>query len=634
MCDHPAMQQKKPNDHSVKEDITALSRRALQHFKEGRLQQAQDVCLHILRKQPYAGALLILGWIAHQQREFDVAVERYQQYLGIKPKDAEAHYTLGLVLNELERTEPAIKHFNKSIAITANNAAVHRQLGDAYTKLQRLQEAIKPYQTALALQAEDVVTIINLGNVFHGLRRYTQSILRYQQALALQPDNVQVHRHLGASYQRMGQTKKALECFERALSLRPDYIDARIKLAQVLRELGRAEEALVQVEQVIDLKPDETEAHVILARTLRSLGQADLAVERLERHLRSKPECGHLYFHISMIKPKQELIPVVENLLSDPGLPYGDAIYCHFALGNIYQDGKSVDQAFSHFLKANMLHRKTISYDPGANSQTVDSLIKAYSKRFFQRKRQLGSSSRLPVFILGMPRSGSTLVEQIVSSHALIYGAGELRAIPGIALSITQQLEFANPYPECMSIFSRTMAEEYSARYLQELALHCPTAKHITDKLPGNFYNIGLIKTLFPDARIIHCQRNPLDSCISIFFHYFMGLKCSFDLAELGKYYLDYQRLMSHWQDLFPGEIFTVQYEDLVTDQEIVSKQLIDYLGLEWDENCIDFHTHERDVMTPSDIQVRQPMYKHSMNRWKPYEKHLQPLIEVLKQAD
>ena len=633
MCDHQAMQQKSSDENPVNEDSEALSRKALQHFKEGQLEQAQDICNDILQKQQYPGALLILGWVAHQQREFDAAVERYQQYLAIKPGDAEARYTLGLVHKELGNEELAIENYKKSITITADNAAVHRQLGDAYSKLRHLEEAIEPYRTALALQADDVATTVNLGNVFHGLHRYTQSIPLYEQVLAMQPENVQVHRHLGASYQKMGQTKKALECFEKALSLRPDYIDARIKLAEVLRELGRAEEALVQVEQVIDLNPDETEAHVILARILRSLGQADLAVERLERHLNTKPECGHLYFHISMIKPRQELIPVVENLLSDPGLPNGDVIFCHFALGNIYKDGKSVDQAFSHFLKANMLYRETITYDPSAISQTVDSLMKVYSKRFFQRKRQLGSTSRLPVFILGMPRSGSTLVEQIISSHALIYGAGELQAIPGIALSITQQLEYANPYPECMTLFDVKMAEEYSARYLQELALHCSTAKHITDKLPGNFVNIGLIKTLFPDARIVHCQRNPLDSCISIFFHYFVGLKCSFDLTELGKYYLDYQRLMSHWEKLFPGEIFTVQYEDLVTDQEIVSKQLIDYLGLEWDENCVDFHTNERDVMTPSNIQVRQPIYKHSMNRWKPYEKHLQPLIEVLQQA-
>ena len=240
----------------------------------------------------------------------------------------------------------------------------------------------------------------------------------------------------------------------------------------------------------------------------------------------------------------------------------------------------------------------------------------------------------MPVFILGMPRSGTTLVEQILSSHALVHGAGEILALTGVAVSIVQQLGYADPYPQCMSLFDEKMAEEYSARYLQELTLHSSTAVRITDKLPGNFLRIGLIKTLFPDARIIHCQRNPLDNCISLFFHYFQNYKHSFELTELGQYYLDYQRIMSHWQKLFPGEIFTVQYEELVVDQERISKQLIDYLGLEWDENCLDFHNNERVVMTPSNIQVRQPMYKNSINRWKPYEKHLQPLIEMLHQAD
>ncbi len=627
------MQQKNTNNNSVDDDSAALSRKALQHFKEGRLQQAQNVCQHILRERQYPGAILILGWIAHQQRELDVAVQRYQQYLTIRPKDAEVHFTLGLVIQELERTEHAIEHYKRSISITANNAAVHRQLGDAYTKLQRLEGAIEPYQAALALQADDVVTIINLGNVFHGLHRYTQSILLYQQALAMQPDNVLVHRHLGASLQRMGQTKKALKCFEQALGLRPDYIDARIKLAEVLRELGRAEEALVQVEQVIDLKPDETQAHVILALILRELGQKERAIERFERLLNTQPGCGHLYYQISMLEPKQELIPIVEALISDPQLPNGDAICCHFALGNIFRGSKSFDQAFSHFLKANALYRKTFLYDAKENTLLIDRLIKVYSKRFFQRKRQFGSTSLLPVFILGMPRSGTTLVEQIISSHALVHGAGELQAIPAIALAINQQLDYANPYPECMSLFDKKMAEEYSARYLQELALHCPTAKHITDKLPGNYFKIGLIKTLFPYARIIHCQRNPLDSCVSIFFHFFRDWKWSFELTEVGQYYLDYQRLMAHWQNLFPGEIFTVQYEDLVMDQETNSKQLIDYLGLEWDVKCLDFHNNERDVRTASNVQVRQPMYKNSMNRWKPYEKQLQPLIEMLQQA-
>ena len=615
------------------EDLAALSRKALQHFKEGRLQQAKDVCQHILQQKRHAGALLILGWIAHQQREFEGAVERYQQYLAIKPKDAEARYTLGLVLRELGRAESAIEHFRKSIAVTADNAAVHHQLADAYTSLQRWEEAITAYQQTLAIDAEDVVAMIKLGNVFNTVHRWPKSIAMYEQALAIQPDNVQVHRHLGASLQQMGQTENAIKCFEQALSLRPDYIDARIKLAQVLRELGRAEEAKVQLEQVIDLKPDETEAHIILALTLRELGQAELAVEGLERQLKSKPDFGALHYHIAAINPKQEHRPAVEKLISNPGLSNSDAIYCHFALGNIFKAGKSFDQAFEHFLKANTLHRETFSYDVRDDTQVIDKLIKVYSKGFFQGKRHLGSASQLPVFILGMPRSGSTLVEQILSSHPEVYGADELHALTAVEIGITQQLEHANPYPECMSIFDKTIAEAYAARYLQELALHCPTAKRITDKLLGNFSRIGLIKTLFPEARIIHCQRNPLDNCISIFFHFFADLKCSFELTELGQYYLDYQRLMSHWHELFPGEILNVRYEELVMDQEGVSRQLVDYIGLQWDEKCLAFHDNERDVRTSSNIQVRQPMHKHSMNSAKPYEKHLQPLIEVLRQA-
>jgi hypothetical protein len=327
-----------------------------------------------------------------------------------------------------------------------------------------------------------------------------------------------------------------------------------------------------------------------------------------------------------MIRPKQDLIPVVEKLVSDPQLPNRDAIHCHFALGNFFDSGKLFDQAFKHFLRGNALQRETLTYDAQENMQYVDSLIKVYSNGFFQGKRQFGSASRLPVFIVGMPRSGTSLTEQILSSHALVHGAGETRACPAINYSIAQQLKYAKPEPECMSLIDGNMVEEYSARYLQQLKFHCPGAARITDKEPGNFFRIGLIKTLFPDARIIHCQRNPLDNCISLFFHFFTAFQCSFELTELGQFYLDYQRLMTHWQNLFPGEIFALQYEELVEDQERVSKRLIDYLGLEWDEKCLDFHNNERNVVSPSNLQIRQPMYQNSINRWK-------PLIETLQQA-
>ncbi len=627
------MQRNQINDDSVDDEIAQLFRMGSEHYKEGRLRQAQDICQRILQKQHHPSAVFILGMIAHQQRKFEVAVERYHEFLNVKPNHAQAHYQLGLALNKLGRTELAIEHYEKSIAIAANNAAAHSHLADAYTKLQRWEEAIKAYQQVLALQAEDVDTTIKLGDVFVAARLWTQSIPVYEQALVLQPNNALVHKKLGDSAHKLGQRQKALKCFEQALKLRPDFIEARLELALVLRELGRTEEAQVQLEQVIDLKPDEVNAHISLALTLRDLGQAELAIEKLEQFLRVRPTCGSLYYNISMIKPKQELIPVVEKLINLPNLTKDNVIYCHFSLGNLFKDSNSFDQAFGHYLKGNELHREGISYDAKKNTSDTDRLIKVYSKRFFQGKRKYGSASLLPVFILGMPRSGTTLVEQILSSHPLVHGAGELEAIPAVHVSLALQLKYANPPPECMSLIDRKIVEEYSARYLQELMPYCPTAARITDKLPGNFSGIGLIKTLFPNARIIHCQRDPLDNCISLFFHYFLGLNCTFELTELGQYYLDYQRLMSHWQNVFPGEILNVQYEELVMNQERISKQLIDYIDLEWDEKCIDFHSNERTVMTPSNIQVRKPMYKTSINRWKPYEKHLQPLIEVLQQA-
>ncbi len=627
------MQQKNTHDNSVDSDIAALSYMALHHFKKGQLQQAKDACQRILRKQKRPDAILILGMIAHEQRDLEVAVERYQQFLDIQPDHAQTHYNLGLVLNQLGRTELAISHYKKSISIAAGNVAAHSQLGDAYVKLQRWQQAARAYQQVLAIQAEDAVTIIKLGNVFLAARLLTKAILLYEQALKVLPENALLHRHLGASLHRMGQTKEAINCFKKALSLRPDYVGARIDFALVLRQLGRTEEALVQIDEAIDLKPDDVDAHISLALTLRQLGQTELALERLEQFLDVSPACGPAYYHISMMDPGRDLISIVEKLVSDPGLPSADAIYCHFALGNFFASGKSYDQAFAHYLKANTLERETFAYDPRENIQIFDSLIKVYSKRFFQNKCHLGSASQLPVFIVGLPRSGTTLVEQILSSHALVHGAGEIEAFAGVNLSIAEHLNYAGPAPECMSLIDEKTVEKYAARYLQELTLHCPSAKRITDKLPGNMLRIGLIKTLFPEARIVHCQRKPLDNCISLFFHNFMALKCSFELTELGRYYLDCQRIMAHWQNLFPGEIFTVQYEELVMDQARVSKQLIDYIGLEWDENCLDFHNNDRVVMSPSNIQVRQPMHNKSINRWKPYEKYLQPLIDTLQQT-
>jgi len=434
----------------------------------------------------------------------------------------------------------------------------------------------------------------------------------------------------GEALMKFGQPQSALRHFERAIVMRPGDVDALDSRALLLLETNRAVEALDQLQRMVDRDPESIDKRLNLIRALMSLGRADDAALRLQQHLDTNPDHCALHFYLAMVEPQQEHIVEIERLLDRPGLSELDTMYCHLALANILEAGESFDLAFDYFLKANTLHRGTLSYDPDENASFVDQLIEVYSKRRTQGKQRFGSATELPVFIVGMPRSGSTLVEQIIAAHSQAHGAGELQVMPAVAHLITQRLRHANPYPKCMSLLDGKLAEESCSMYLQELKLHNPAALRIVDKLPGNFLRVGLIKTLFPNARIIDCQRNPLDNCISLFFHFFPNQLQTFELTELGRYYLDYQRLMSHWEKLFPGEILTLRYEDLISEQESTSKQLLDYLGLEWDVRCLDFHTNERAVMTSSSLQVRKPIYKTSVDRWRHYENHLQPLISVL----
>lgn len=618
-------------DHaSPDDDIAALSYMAQQHYRNGRLRQAKEECERILAKAQSPDAILLLGMIAHEQKDFETAAQHYEDFLRLEAEHARAHYFHGLALHQLGQTEPAVEHLRKSLSIDPDNRPAYVQLGDACTKLGHWEEASKAYGHALTLQSDDIATTIKLGNVYLAAQRFADAADLYERTLATLPDNAVLHRHLGAVSHRLGQTRKAIDCLERAIALRPDYAKARIDLALVYRQLERTVDAMQQIQEAIHYMPDDVDAHISLALTLRQEGRMAYAARHLSQFLAIQPVCGAAYYHLSMIRPPLDLIPRIRQLLDDPALTEDDAIHCHFALGNVFDAHAASDLAFDHYQQANRRKRESIAYDPRDNARVFDKLIETYSKDFFERKRGLGCDSDLPVFIVGLPRSGTTLVEQILASHGSIHGAGELESFAGVNHAIAHRFRSEGPAPECMSRIDQATVDEFSARYLEELRLRSPTAKRVVDKLPGNFVRVGLIKTLFPNARVVHCSRNALDTCVSLYFHYFQALTCSFDLRELGQYYLDYRRLMDHWEALFPGGMFEVRYEELVRDPERVSRALIDYLDLAWDARCLEFYKNTRAVMSPSNIQVRHPVYKVSVDRWKRYEKHLGPLIEVL----
>jgi tetratricopeptide (TPR) repeat protein len=303
----------------------------------------------------------------------------------------------------------------------------------------------------------------------------------------------------------------------------------------------------------------------------------------------------------------------------------------HFALGKIYTDLKQYDASFQHYLDANRLTRKTFEYSPDQTTEFVDRTIKAYPPTLFDRLESLAAASDLPVFILGMPRSGTTLTEQIISSHPDVAGAGELGDIGRMAEALSKFLGSDLHYPECIAQLNPSTVSAYVDRYIQELRSISSNALRITDKMPGNFKYAGLIALLFKNIRIVHTARNPIDTCISIFFQNFKGFHpYAYDLYELGLYYREYHRLMEHWKTVLPVKIHESRYEDLIADPEYYSRQLIDYVGLPWDDQCLRFHETKRVVQTASHWQVRQPIYKSSSQRWKRYDKFLGPLKEGL----
>jgi tetratricopeptide (TPR) repeat protein len=644
-----------------------LVQSGLEHFQAGRLPEAEEIFQSILQEQPrHPDALHLLGLLKHRAgqheaavgliedaiktnpsvpafynncgeayralQRYDLAVARFEQALAINPQYAEAHYNVGNVLQNLGRQEEAIVRYEQALVFKPNYPKAHNNLGNALRTVGRQKDAIACYQQAVNLRPDYAEAYYNLGNALQELCRHDDAVASYERAVAIKPDFAEAHNNLGNALQKLGRHERALAHHEQCLAFKPDLAEAHSNLGNALQELSRHDEALASYEQALSLAPDFAEAHYNLGISLQDLGRQAEAIASYEQALALKPDHAEARRSLTLIKPSHDQIPLLQKRLRDPSTTEEDAIHLHFALGDLFDQASSYTEAFENFQNANDLKRKTINYDARQHSALVDRLIDTYTEGFFAANTTHGSISELPVFIVGMPRSGTTLVEQIISSHPQLHGAGELDALMRIEEALARQIELTGSYPEGISSCGDSIAAEFAAAYLDELGKHSQSAARITDKMPSNFMRVGLIKILFPNAYIIHCQRNALDTCSSIYLNYIVkGHDYSFDLKELGQYYLDYERLMAHWDNVLVNQIFPVRYEDLVANQEPTSRRLVEQLGLEWDEACLDFYENKRAVKTASNLQVRKPIYKDSINRWRRYEKQLAPLVKMLE---
>ncbi|MDG4888338.1 sulfotransferase [Mesorhizobium sp. WSM4887] len=517
------------------------------------------------------------------------------------------------------------------------NSLARAQADDALLKkayecqqAKRLDEAQDLCFQVLARTPNHPLALYIMGTVCLGYDH--EAALRYfARAVGEEPRNPYYHLSLGEAYGKLSEFSAAVKHIQYALEVQPDLVEALCALGGVYTQFDKPDLALPLYEQALRIKRDHPKARIGIAAALTGLGRMDEAASYLKEAIERRIDVAAAYYDLMQTRKFTEEPAEFQSILRElnrPGLKPEAKASLNYAAGKVGNDLKRYAQAFDHFRKAKQAEGH--KFDIDQYRRFIDLTIETFTPDFFAARSGYGNSSEAPVFVVGMPRSGTTLTEQICASHPEAHGAGELSKLRRVANAIGLQAsasDFSKPISTITEGLSKTLAHEHHS-YLRERA---PTAQRIIDKMPHNFELIGLLSLLFPKARIIHCRRDAIDNCVSCYvlpFNSTHGYNA--DLQALGLYYREYDRLMRHWNEVFPGRIFENRYETLVENQEAQSRRLIDYLGLPWDDACLRFFDREGAVTTPSRWQVRQPIYKSSVRRWKNFEAEITPLIEAL----
>lgn len=544
----------------------------------------------------------------HQAGDLAGAARAYQLILQQQPGHVESLVYLAMILFQAGKTEEAAKCCQSALALRPDDPEIHFNLALCLHSLGRLDEAAVHYRQTVTIRPNFPPAWNNLGNVLCAMERYDEAIECLHEAVRQQPTHGEPCYNLGNAYREDGQPAEAVKWCREALRLKPVYSKAQFVAGIALLELGKTKEAELHLREAMR----QGSKYSISLLNLAANGlytENDPSVDELRARLASD---------------KLELL---------------DRSHLHSAIANILDQAGRYDEAFAHFTEANCLRLQHLRgtgkvYDAVAHGQLTDRIIALFTAGYFDRIRGFGVDSDQPIFIVGMPRSGSTLVEQILACHPDIDGAGELPDLPNMVARLPERWGGTEKYPECILRLDAAASRELAEAYLRRLRRLTRPARRITDKLLGNFHHLGLIATLFPKARVIHCSRHPLDVCVSCYIQFFKGLEFTWNFADLAQHYRDYERLMAHWRRLLPLPILDVVYEDVVADPEGQSRRLVEFCGVDWDERCLRFHESERAVRTVSKLQVRRPVYASSIGRWRRYAAHLAPLCAALGLPD
>ena len=496
----------------------------------------------------------------------------------------------------------------------------------------RLDEAEALLREHLKRQADDHQALHLLASVAETKGNREQAVAWIERALALAPNSFTYHAYAAELLLPLAHRQRAIDHGLRAIALKPDAADAHNSLAKAYLEMGRQAEAIACCERAIVLRPNFSDPYRVMGLALRETGRVEEAVTQFETFNRLSPAAIDGFINVidsrTVLSNDDNNLRAVEARLASPaGLSADDMTLLAFAAAKAYDDLGRYDEAFRLLQQANASKRQEIAYDEVAALSFFERIRDAFSSDLVRARSGGGFNSDRPVFVIGMPRSGTTLVEQILASHPDVFGAGERADLPEVLVAAGVS------FPEFVISASPAAFARVGEMYVERIGREAGAALRVTDKLVSNFYNVGLIHLALPNAKIIHVTRHAADTCLSCFSRLFRsGVEYSYDLVELARYYNSYAMLMRHWREVLPaGAFLDVRYEDVVSDLEGQSRRMLEYCSLDWHPDVLQFHRSRRPVTTVSLSQVRRPAYDSSVGRWRNYEKHLGPLLEELR---
>ena len=642
---------------------------AIRLLGDGQTQRALETCQRALQRSPDDVNILgLTGAIHVRLRQPREAEKLLRRTIELAPTFAKPHEDLGMLLVSQHRAEEAIPLLEKSVRLDAEMESAWFHLGKALASCGRGSEADAAYEKAFELAPErhelaraakahgegrleeaegicrrilqrernNVDAMRLLALIAAGAGKFEDAEMLLERVTTLAPDYNLALLDLGNLYKEQDRWTEAIGCFEKVIENTPENAQAHFLLAGVLSQAALNQRAVEAQQRCLELKPNHAGALLGLGHALKTVGRQQEAIDAYRRCIEQRPDNGEIYWSLANLKTytfsDTELAQMQERLAGG-GLEPQSEVNFHFALGKAFEDSRDYPRAWEHYQLGNEKQRQLVNYDPVRTEVLNDAIIEVFSREFLGAKPAAGNPDSSPIFILGMPRSGSTLTEQIIASHSRVEGTSELPYIGRLSAGLNRNRVGGVNYPEAVRELPDAHFQRMGEDYLGWARMHRVEGKPcFIDKMPNNFPSVGLIHLVLPNAKIIDARRNPMDACVGNLKQlYAKGQNFTYDIADIGEYCLEYHRLMDHWDAVLPGKVLRVQYEDTVLDLENQVRRILEFCELPWEDACLNFHQTDRPVRTASSEQVRQPIYSGAINSWRRYEAELEELQDILQ---